>query len=87
MRSRYVLPTVAAASAAALIAGLFPAPAAADPSRGIVGGTPAAEGAYPWVAHLSMLCGGSLVSRDIVISAAHCFEGGSGRASFSTRCG
>ena len=62
MRIRPALSAVAATTAAALISGLLPAPAAADPSHGIVGGTPAADGAYPWVAHLSMLCGGSLAS-------------------------
>ncbi|GGK10371.1 trypsin [Pilimelia anulata] len=74
-----ILSAVAAAGAAALIAGLLAAPAAADPPRGIVGGKAAAEGAYPWMAFLKIgiyQCGGLLVSRDIVLSAAHCFEDG-----------
>ncbi|GGK10376.1 trypsin [Pilimelia anulata] len=79
-RLRYVL---APTAAVAVSVGLLAAPAAADPPRGIVGGKPAAEGAYPWMAHLSMLCGGSLVSPDIVLSAAHCFEGESGRTAIS----
>ena len=47
------------------------------PETNIVGGTPVAEGAFPWMAHLSMGCGGSLISPDIILTAAHCFGGGS----------
>ncbi|GGK10394.1 trypsin [Pilimelia anulata] len=83
MNSRTLLSAFAAAGAAALVAIPAAPAAAADPPRGIVGGKPAAEGAYPWAAHLSMLCGGSLVSPDIVLSAAHCFAGGSGRVTVS----
>ncbi|GAA2524794.1 serine protease [Pilimelia columellifera] len=50
------------------------APTATDPGQRIVGGRPAAEGAYPFMTYLSMGCGGSLISPDIVLSAAHCFE-------------
>ncbi|GGK00054.1 trypsin [Pilimelia anulata] len=78
------LPPALAAAAVVLFAPGLSGPAAADPHHHrIVGGKPAAEGAYPWVAHLSIMCGGSLVSPDIVLSAAHCFEGGSGRTGIS----
>ncbi|GGK09839.1 trypsin [Pilimelia anulata] len=82
--NRRFLATLAAAGAVALAAGLVGAPASADPGQTrIVGGKAAAEGAYPWVGHLSMGCGGSLVSPDVVLSAAHCFEGGSSRTTVS----
>ncbi|GGK42908.1 trypsin [Pilimelia terevasa] len=58
-----------------------PAPAAAttgDP-QGIVGGEDAAEGAYPWMAHLTVAfksgskgCGATLLSKDIVLTAQQC---------------
>ena len=64
----------------------------------IVGGTPAQSGAWPWQVRLSIatpqgtfLCGGSLVSDQWVLTAAHCVEDGNGGtlspASFSVRAG
>ncbi|XP_003783951.1 enteropeptidase [Otolemur garnettii] len=45
----------------------------------IVGGNNAKEGAWPWLAALyynnQLLCGASLVSRDWLVSAAHCVYG------------
>ncbi|GGK03803.1 trypsin [Pilimelia anulata] len=64
----------AGAAAAAGPAGAAPA----GPGTRIIGGRPAAEGAYPWMVRLgfgaSGQCGGSLVSPDIVITAHHCLE-------------
>ncbi|WP_109508085.1 trypsin-like serine protease [Nocardioides speluncae] len=63
--------------------GLFATPSQADdeahnhdgsPPK-IVGGTPAAAGEFPWIAHLSMGCGGQFIREDIVLTAAHCVEG------------
>ena len=50
------------------------------PSHAIVGGTPAPEGAYPFMAAITendgfQFCGGSVISSFWVITAAHCVEG------------
>ncbi|WP_109508084.1 trypsin-like serine protease [Nocardioides speluncae] len=46
-----------------------------DISPNVVGGTPAAQGEFPWVVHLSMGCGGSFIRQDIILTAAHCVSG------------
>ena len=48
------------------------APAQADPQPTIVGGTPAAQGEFPFMVRLSVGCGGALYSPAIVLTAAHC---------------
>jgi secreted trypsin-like serine protease len=42
-----------------------------DNSR-IVNGTRANQGEFPWMVRLSMGCGGSLLTKQIVLTAAHC---------------
>ena len=56
-------------------------PGGKGPSR-IVGGSPSAPGAWPWMASLQEgghFCGGTLVAADAIVTAAHCVEGASAR--------
>jgi secreted trypsin-like serine protease len=46
-----------------------------DPIVNVVGGTPAAQGEFPWMVRLSMGCGGALYTNQIVLTAAHCVSG------------
>jgi secreted trypsin-like serine protease len=64
-----VLVTAALASAPVASAA---APAPDDVSPDVVGGTPAAQGEFPWMVRLSMGCGGALYRPNIVLTAAHC---------------
>ena len=77
-RGLTTLKRAAATGAAALaVASLQPVSAQAAPVP-VVGGTPAAEGEFPFMVHLSMGCGGALYAKDVVLTAAHCV-GRSGR--------
>ncbi|KAM8742323.1 transmembrane protease serine 2 isoform 1-T2 [Acanthopagrus schlegelii] len=50
----------------------------AAPSTRIVGGTEAVNGAWPWQVSLQIqgqhVCGGSIIGRQWILSAAHCFQ-------------
>lgn len=49
------------------------APSTADDVQPqVIGGTPAAQGEFPWIARLSMGCGGSMITQELVLTAAHC---------------
>lgn len=57
-----------------------PAPAAKTAKSGpiwpnIVGGTPATKGEFPFMVRLSMGCGGSMLTDQIVLTAGHCVDG------------
>jgi secreted trypsin-like serine protease len=47
-------------------------PSTDDVQPQVVGGTPAAQGEFPWVVRLSMGCGGSMITQQLVLTAAHC---------------
>jgi hypothetical protein len=67
---------VAVGTATAL--GTVAGPAVADPpdvEPQVVGGSPAAQGEFPWLVRLSMGCGGVLYTQQIVLTAAHCVSG------------
>ena len=70
-----------AAATGAVALGAAAAPASAQNAHDgeygatIVGGDPAEEGEYPWMVRLSMGCGGSLLTDQIVLTAAHCVDG------------
>ncbi|CAM3409668.1 trypsin-like serine protease [Stackebrandtia soli] len=75
MRGLAGLGVALVASALTVGAASLPALAAeSDPGINVVGGTPADEGEYPWMVRLSMGCGGSLLTDQIVLTAAHCVD-------------
>ncbi|KAJ8347343.1 hypothetical protein SKAU_G00287440 [Synaphobranchus kaupii] len=57
----------------------------------IVGGTEAPEGAWPWQVDIQMdgshVCGGTLITKDWVLSAAHCFPKSSPVSSYQLYLG
>jgi V8-like Glu-specific endopeptidase len=60
-----------------LVTAALSTPAAAarppgDIGPDVVGGTPAAQGEFPWMVRLSMGCGGALYRPNLVLTAAHC---------------
>jgi secreted trypsin-like serine protease len=68
-----------AVSVAAVLGAAAGQAVAAPPSGGsedvqpqVVGGTPAAQGEFPWIVRLSMGCGGSMITQQLVLTAAHC---------------
>lgn len=81
------LQRAAAASAVVLAAvSLQPTSASAAPAP-VVGGTRAAQGEFPWMVRLSMGCGGSLISPQVVLTAAHCVSGTGNNTSITATAG
>lgn len=82
-----------AAALAAVTVGSFvvAAPATAKPATDVtpyvVGGTLAAQGEFPWMVRLSMGCGGSLYSPNLVLTAAHCVGGTGANTSITATLG
>jgi len=56
--------------------GLALAAGIATPAGAVVGGSPAAAQQFPWVVRLSVGCDGALVASRVVLTAAHCVDGG-----------
>ncbi|WP_331452336.1 S1 family peptidase [Streptomyces sp. SS162] len=65
---------------------LQPTSASAAPAP-VVGGTRAAQGEFPWMVRLSMGCGGSLLTPQIVLTAAHCVSGSGNNTSITATAG
>ncbi|MDT0568401.1 serine protease [Streptomyces sp. DSM 3412] len=78
----------AAVGAAALaIASLQPVSAATAAPAPVVGGTRAAQGEFPFMVRLSMGCGGSLYTQQIVLTAAHCVGATGNNTSYTATAG
>lgn len=81
------LQKLAAAAAVVLAAvSLQPTTASAAPAP-VVGGTRAAQGEFPWMVRLSMGCGGSLITPQVVLTAAHCVNGSGANTSITATAG
>lgn len=81
------LQKLAAAGAVVLAAvSLQPTTASAAPAP-VVGGTRAAQGEFPWMVRLSMGCGGSLITPQVVLTAAHCVNGSGNNTSITATAG
>jgi secreted trypsin-like serine protease len=59
---------------AALVVSLFALLGGGEPTQAIVGGTEVPNGKYPFMAYVGGVCGGTLIDRDSVLTAAHCFH-------------
>jgi secreted trypsin-like serine protease len=73
-RQRLAFTAVSVAAVLGAAAGqAVAAPSTADDVQPqVIGGTPAAQGEFPWIVRLSMGCGGSMITQELVLTAAHC---------------
>ncbi|MGB3440069.1 MAG: serine protease, partial [Actinophytocola sp.] len=72
-RQRLAFVTVAAAAVLGTATGqAVAAPPPDDFQPYVVGGTPAAQGEFPWMVRLSMGCGGAMYTQQLVLTAGHC---------------
>ncbi|MEU7030916.1 serine protease [Streptomyces sp. NPDC015232] len=82
------LQKLAATGAVVLAAvSLQPAGTASAAPAPVVGGTRAAQGEFPWMVRLSMGCGGSLITPQVVLTAAHCVSGSGTNTSITATAG
>jgi secreted trypsin-like serine protease len=76
MRRLKALLVLAAALSVGSASVMLASPAYAGRDGGIgpqvVGGIPAVQGEFPWMVRLSMGCGGTLYTQQLVLTAAHC---------------
>ncbi|MEU9706292.1 serine protease [Streptomyces sp. NPDC047981] len=89
-KNRFVraLQRIAAAGAVVLAAvSLQPSTTASAAPAPVVGGTRAAQGEFPWMVRLSMGCGGSMLTPQIVLTAAHCVSGSGNNTSITATVG
>lgn len=70
-----VVPVIPAASSSEAGASTGPA----DVSPKVLGGAQASDGQFPWMVNLSVGCGGTVVAERVVLTAAHCVPGGTGK--------
>ncbi|WP_338676074.1 serine protease [Streptomyces sp. SCSIO 30461] len=77
---------VAAGAVLLAAVSLQPTSAIASPQP-VVGGTRAAQGEFPFMVRLSMGCGGSLYTQQIVLTAAHCVSGSGNNTSITVTAG
>ncbi|MBA3488342.1 MAG: serine protease, partial [Longispora sp.] len=89
--SRILLRAGAAVLMGTLLVGGIAAPSLANnpglDSPTVVGGTQAAQGEYPWMVRLSMGCGGSLYTKQLVLTAAHCVRATGNNTSITATLG
>ncbi|MEO3977184.1 serine protease [Streptomyces sp. CAU 1734] len=78
--------TVAAGAVLLAAVSLQPTSAFAAPPP-VVGGVRAAQGEFPFMVRLSMGCGGSLLTQQIVLTAAHCVSGSGNNTSITATAG
>ncbi|MFF5443710.1 serine protease [Streptomyces sp. NPDC012888] len=89
-RTRSVRRALATGAVALAAVSLQPAGASAAPApvpTPIVGGVRAAQGEFPWMVRLSMGCGGTLLTQQVVLTAAHCVGASGNNTSITATAG